>query len=119
MTKNNKIWENSGGPTQLRSDPTQRQRVPTLQCGLEGEFGQAWVRCGKALRRSVAVLRRSVATIHNMEICCVLFCFVIPLFQGHVYRINEDLISVYKGPFMFKKVKETLDCTSPPRRSEV
>ena len=52
-----------------------------------------------SLRR---VLRCGVATVHSMENCCVLFCFVILLFQGHVYRTNEDPISVYKGPFMLK-----------------
>ena len=53
------------------------------------------------VRRGVA-LRRGVATVHSMENCYVLFCFVISLFQGHVYRTNEDPISVYKGPFMLK-----------------
>ena len=42
-------------------------------------------------------------TVHSIENCCVLFSFAIPSFRGLVYWINEDLISVYKGPFMLKK----------------
>ena len=65
-------------------------------------MARPWVFRGvEELRRSEE-LRRGVATVHSMENCCVLFCFVIPLFQGHVYRINEDPISLYKGPFMLK-----------------
>ena len=56
-----------------------------------------------AAAKLIAVLRRSVATVHSMENCCVLFCFVIPLFQGHVCKTNEDPISVFKGPFMLKR----------------
>ena len=41
------------------------------------------LRLGEGLRRNVAVLRRSIATIHSIE--TFVFCFVIPLFQGLVY----------------------------------
>ena len=61
-------------------------------------------RLGFALTKlSIAVLRCGVATVHSMENCCVLFWFVIPLFQGHVYKTNEDPINVYKGPFKLKR----------------
>ena len=41
------------------------------------------LRRDKGLRRSVAVLRRSVAIIHSMEI--YVFCFVL------LFRYSEDL----------------------------
>ena len=66
---------------------------------------------GKLSIHRFAVLRRSEATVHNAENLCVLFV-CIPFFRGHVYRTNEDLISVYKGPFMLKG-KGKLDRTSP------
>ena len=56
--------------------PTPRRKDPTQWCGREGGLEKPWVRRGEGLHRNVAVLRRSVATIHSMKILCfVLFCF--------------------------------------------
>ena len=83
MTKNNKIWENSGGPTQQRSYPTQRKRstqrrrVPTPQRGREGDFGQAQVRRGEA--RSSATPQRSHCSQHGKLLCFVLFRYSVIL----------------------------------------
>ena len=66
--------------------------MSTLRRGREGGLDKLWVRrgvaklrCGEGLRRSIAVLRRGVATVHNMEIFVFLFFFVFLLLRGLVY----------------------------------
>ena len=56
--------------------------MSTLRRGREGGLDKLWVRrgvaklrCGEGLCRSIAVLRRGVATVHSMEIFLFLFCF--------------------------------------------
>ena len=48
----------------------------------------------RGLGEALEGLRHDVATVHNMEIFGVLFCFVFPLLRGLVYWTNEDPISV-------------------------
>ena len=72
-----------------RKDPTQ-QGKSTPWRGREGGLkeprvrrGVANLRQGEGLRRSIVVLHRSVATVHNMEYLC--FCFVL------FFHCSEDL----------------------------
>ena len=71
-----------------RSSVIPRQGVACPHRGMAER--EAWT----SLRYATACLRRSVATVHNMEIFVFLFCFVFPLLQGLVYWTNEDPISV-------------------------
>ena len=70
------------GPTAQRKDPMQQRRstprcgMSTSWCGREGGLDKPWVCQGEGLRRSVAVLRHSVALFTDMCFCHVLlFCY--------------------------------------------
>ena len=94
MTKIAKSGQNVGGPTQWHSDP----RSGEGPCLDEGFLHRSM-----AEREHFAILGFAAVKllfITHKFICFV--CFVIPSFRGLVYWINEDPISVYKGPFMLK-----------------
>ena len=84
-TKNSKIWV-----------------ISKVHAVTKGSFAAAWLRrinrtvSGSLQRR--ASPRRSHCSHHGKLLCFVLFRYsVIPLFQGHVYRTNEDLIRAMVG----------------------
>ena len=63
--------------------------MSTLRRGRDGGLDKLWVRrgvaklrCGEGLCRSIAVLRRGIATIHSMEIFFVFILFL--LAQGYL-----------------------------------
>ena len=64
----------------------------------KGSFAVAWPRGGHLAILGFAVAK--LLFITHKFLCFV--CFVIPSFRGLVYWINEDPISVYKGPVMLK-----------------
>ena len=78
-------------------------------------FTAAWPRRGffhPRVHRGITEPQRSAASsprfaeaklLFIKQKIYVLYLFVIPFFRGHVYRTNEDPISVYKGPFMLKR----------------
>ena len=75
--------------------------MSTSRHGREGGLDKPRVRRGVGLRHSVAVLRRSIATTHIMEILC--FCFVLFL-----YCFEDLFIGLMRTLKVYEKVPPCL-----------
>ena len=95
MTKKRKIWAKCRG---VLCSGVVTHAATKVHAAEKGSFAAAWSRGGP-----LAILRFAEAKllfITHKFLC--FFCFVILSFRGLVYWVNEDPISVYKGPFMLK-----------------